>query len=136
MPTSAHTTRLGAAQQFVMHIGHRDSEQAMELLSPQVTYRVQGHHALAGVFSGREEVTRHLMLLLERTRGTLDALKWEDWLLGEDHVAALADIRAQADGQVYTGRYLFLVRFDIDDKIADVIVFIEDERAAERFFGP
>jgi ketosteroid isomerase-like protein len=63
-------------------------------------------------------------------------LKWEDWLLGEDHVAALADIRAQADGQVYTGRYLFLVRFDIDDKIADVIVFIEDERAAERFFGP
>jgi len=136
MPNSAHRTRLEAAQQFVMHIGHRDSERAMELLSPNVVYRVQGQHALAGVFSGREEVTRHLAKLQELTRGTLDSLKWEDWLLGADHVAALTDIRVQSGGRLYTGRHVYLVSFDPDDRIAEVVVFFEDERAVERFFGP
>jgi ketosteroid isomerase-like protein len=135
MPDSARPTRLEAAQQFVMHIGHRDSERAMELLSPRVVYRVQGQHQLAGTFSGREAVTTHLMRLLERTKGTFEALKWEDWLLGENHVAALANIRVEADGRLYTGRHLYLVSFDIDDKIAEVVVFFEDQRAVERFFG-
>jgi ketosteroid isomerase-like protein len=135
MSTSAHPSRLEAAQHFVMHIGHRDAQQAMELLSPHVVYRVQGQHPLAGVFSGREEVTTHLLRLYERTAGTFDTLKWEDWMIGEEHVAALASIRIQVASRMYTGRHLFLVSFDIDDKISEVIVFFEDERAAERIFG-
>jgi len=132
MTEAAFPQRLATAEQFVMHIGHRDFDRSIELLSPNVKYRVPGNHALAGVFSGREEVTGHLIDLVDRTAGSFDALKWEDWMLGENHVAALADIHIQSAGQRYEGRVLFLVRFDIDDKIVEIVVYLEDERGLER----
>jgi ketosteroid isomerase-like protein len=118
-----------------MHVGHRDFHKASDLLSPRVVYRVPGNHVLAGVFSGREEVTAHLTTLLERTKGTYDALKWDDWLQGEHYVAALADIRIQVAGRSSTERILFLVKFESDDAIAEVIVFFQDLRAVELLFG-
>jgi ketosteroid isomerase-like protein len=135
MSTSAQSTRLDLAQQFLMHIGHRDSAKALELLAPQATYRVAGHHSLAGLYTGRDEVTNHLCDLFQRTGGTLDTLKWEDWMMGEDHVAALVDNSLQTAHRVYSGRQLFVVGFDIDDKIVEVLVFFVDEAAAERFFA-
>src|SRR5208283_3140195 len=106
MTEAAYPKCLAIAQQFVMHVGHRDFGRSIELLSSNVTYRVPGNHALAGVFSGREAVTRHLIDLVERTAGSFDAVKWEDWMLGEHHVAALADIHIQSAGQRYEGRAL------------------------------
>ena len=35
MPEGTHPTRMAIAQQFLAHIGHRDREQGIELLSPQ-----------------------------------------------------------------------------------------------------
>ena len=65
----------------------------------------------------------HLMRLFERTGGTFDAFKWEDWMLGEYHVAALANVHLNTKGQMYKGRHLFLVRFDKDDLIQEITVF-------------
>ena len=136
MPEGAHPTRMAIAQQFLVLVGHRDVGEGIELLSPHATYRVPGSHALAGTFSGRDEIMRHLISLFERTGGTLDAFKWEDWMLGEHHVAALADVHMNTKGKIYKARHLFLVRFDGHDKIEEVTVFFEDQRAAERFLGP
>ncbi|MFZ0170929.1 MAG: hypothetical protein WAL04_04525 [Acidimicrobiales bacterium] len=136
MTASAHPTRLEAAQRFLMRIGRAEIDQAVELLSPSVTYRVLGNHALAGTFSGAEEVRKHLINLDDRTLGTFNATKWEDWLVGEDHVAALANISMLAEGQLMTMRHLFLIKFDVADMIVGITVFAEDQSAALRFFGP
>ena len=136
MPEGTHPKRMTIAQQFLAHIGHRDLDQGIELLSPDATYRVPGNHALAGTFSGHDEIVRHLMRLIERTGGTFDAFKWEDWMLGEYHVAALANVHLNTKGQMYKGRHIFLVGFDTHDKIEEITVFFEDQRSAERFLGP
>jgi len=94
MTTTEPPARLAIAQAFVLHLGHLDVEQVAKLLSPTVTYRVPGSYGLAGTFHGPDEVTRHLMALAERTRGTFDAFKWEDWMVGQDYVSILADIRS------------------------------------------
>jgi ketosteroid isomerase-like protein len=135
MPEPTLPSRLAIAQQFVIHIWHLDSGPAVALLSPAVTYRVSGDHALAGTFSGPEEVTGHLCNLVQLTTGTLDAVKWDDWMVGEYHIAAWADIHAQKEGRQFSGRGLFLLRFDRDDKIDEVIVLFEDPPSVERFFG-
>ena len=136
MPDGPPPTRVAIAQQFLVLVGHRDVDQGIELLSPQATYHVPGIHALAGTFSGRDEIMRHLISLFDRTGGTYDAFKWQDWMLGEHHVAALAIVHINTKGQIYKARHLYLVRFDIHDKIEDVTVFFEDLRSAERFLGP
>jgi ketosteroid isomerase-like protein len=135
MTDSSLPTRLATAQEFLLHIGHPDFDRAIGLLSPQVVYRIPGRHALAGTFHGPDEVTAHLTTLLERTTGTFEALKWEDWLVGQDHVAALVTVHVQSNASAYTGRHLFLVTFDVDDRISGISVFFENEDSAERFFG-
>jgi ketosteroid isomerase-like protein len=135
MTTTDPAARLSIAQAFVLHLGHRDVEQVTELMSPTVTYRVPGSYPLAGTFHGPDEVTRHLMALAERTRGTFDAFKWEDWMVGQDYVSILADIRMQIDRRIFSGRVIFLVGFDNVDKISTLSVFYEDMHAIERFFG-
>lgn len=134
-PEPTKLTRLEAAQKFAMHIGHRDRDNAMELLSPSVTYRVPGGFALAGLFSGSEAVATHLCDLVARTLGTFEAVKWEDWMVGEYHIAALADVQVRIEARRFAGRILFLLRFDMDDKIDEIVVLPEDPRAVERFFS-
>jgi ketosteroid isomerase-like protein len=135
MTDSMLPTRLGTAQEFLLHVGHHDFDEAIGLLSPGVVYRVPGRHALAGTFHGPDEVTAHLITLVERTTGTFEALKWEDWLIGQDHVAALVNVHMQSNARAYTGRHIFLVTFDLDDRISGISVFFENESSAERFFG-
>jgi ketosteroid isomerase-like protein len=135
MSGGAPPSRLAIAQKFLTHIGHRDFEEVLDLLAPNAVYRAPGHHELAGVFTGRDEISAHLQTLFERTQGTFDTLKWEDWMLGEYHVAALADVHVQIQGYRYNSRHLMLVRFEGDDKIAEIILFFEDERSLERLFG-
>jgi ketosteroid isomerase-like protein len=135
MTGAAPPTRLDVAQQFVMHIGRREIDQVVELLAPSVTYRVLGHHALAGTFSGREEVSKHLVHLDDRASGTFDTIKYEDWMVGQDHVVGLAVISMGAAGRLFTGRAVFLFKFDGADRIVAIAVFFEDEDSAARFFG-
>jgi ketosteroid isomerase-like protein len=136
MPDSTHHDRLATAQQFMTHIGRGDLDQAMDHLAAQVTYRAQGHNALAGLFVGRDAVARHLHQLVELTRGTYEAFKWDDWLLGEHHVIGLAWVHAQSNGRIYKGRTVTVVRFNVADEIEGFTVFFEDQSAMDRFIGP
>jgi ketosteroid isomerase-like protein len=135
MPEDARPTRLSIAREFLTSIGKGDVGPALALLSPQAVYRVTGRHAMAGVFSGSEDIAHHLALLYQRTKGTFDTVKWEDWLVGEEHVAALSDVHMDVDRRMYSARHLTLVRFDLDDLIREITVYFEDEPSLERFLG-
>ncbi len=134
MPDSTH--RLARAQLFLTHIGRGDFLQAIDLLSENVTYRAQGNNALAGLFTGRDAVIRHLTELVERTKGTFEAFKWEDWLIGEHHVVGLSSIHAQSHGRIYKGRSLTVLGFNVAEEIEHITVFFEDQNAIDRFIGP
>ena len=134
MPDSKR--RLRAAQEFLMHTGQGDFGKAVNLLSADVSYRAQGHNALAGLFSGRDAVTRHVADLVERTRGTFETFKWDDWLVGEQHVVGLSSAHAQSQGRKYKGRIVTVMRFNAADEIEALTVFFEDQAALDRFIGP
>ena len=129
-------SRLQIAQLLVTHVGHHDFDHFVGLLSSDVQYRVGGRQALTGVFRGRDEVAAHVRELVERTDGTYDPFKWEDWLVGDQHVAALVDVRAQGHGARIETRLVFVLRFDAADQVSEITVFFEDSSVAERFFGP
>ena len=135
MDDSSSMTRVHIARQFALHVGRRDVAQALPLLSSEVSYRVLGDHSLAGTFIGPDAVASHLIYLADRTMGTFDTLKWVDWLVGEDHVAALAEVHMQADERIFHGRPLFLMKFDINDRISEITIFFESEADALWFFG-
>jgi ketosteroid isomerase-like protein len=135
MGESEHSSRLEAAQAFVMHLGHRDFERCMALLSETVTYKVPGYGPLAGGLVGHDAVAGHLADLVARTGGSYDSLKWVDWMVGEDHVAVLAEIHMQGSGQRYVGPVLFLLSFDGGDKITGIVVFLEDVASVTHVLG-
>jgi ketosteroid isomerase-like protein len=136
MPDSTHRDRLATAQQFLTHISRGDVMQGIGLLSENVTYRAQGNNALAGLFTGRDAVIRHLTDLVERTKGTFEAFKWDDWLIGEHHVAGLSSIHAQSHGRIYKGRSVTVLGFTMAEQIEHITVFFEDQGAIDRFIGP
>jgi hypothetical protein len=136
MPDSTHADRLARAQQFLSHIGREDFVQAIGLLSENVMYRAQGNNALAGLFIGRDAVIRHLTQLIERTKGTFEAFKWEDWLIGEHHVAGLSSIHARSRGMFYKGHSLTVLGFNVGGEIEHITVFFEDQGAIDRYIGP
>jgi len=37
--------------------------------------------------------------------------KWDDWLIGEHHVAGVAQVQVQGRAEIYRGRQLFLMAF-------------------------
>jgi hypothetical protein len=135
MAERAGTNRLATAQRFLLNIGHPNIEQAIGALTPQVTYRVPGRHGLAGTIVGRDEVARHLSDLVDQTLGTFDAVKWDDWLIGEHYVAGLAQIHVQRNGRLFSGRVVYTVKFNSADLIEAVEIFVEDERSFSDFFA-
>ena len=136
MTDTAPLSQLQIAQQLATQLGHRDFDQVIELLSPDVTYRVGGRHPLAGTFHGPDEVTNHIREIVDWTKDTFEALKWEDWLVGQHHIAALVRIHAQAHGAIFTARAIFLLHFDRNNKVSEITIYFEDQSAVDRFFGP
>jgi ketosteroid isomerase-like protein len=124
-----------AAQEFARRMGHRDIEQAMQYLSPTVVYRVPGQHSLAGSFHGVDAVRAHLLDFAERIGGTLNAYKFEDWLVSENSVAVVVDAHLQGHGATLNERNIFLFRFDGLDRISEISVFFQNQDALERFFS-
>jgi ketosteroid isomerase-like protein len=135
MTDASPHSRLQIAQQLATHLGHDDFEQFVDLLSPEVTYRVGGSHPLAGTYHGPGEATDHMRDLVDRTKDTFEALQWEDWLVGQDHIAALVQVNAQGHGASFTTRLVFLLGFDGSNKVSEITVLFEDPNAADRFFG-
>jgi hypothetical protein len=130
------TSRVRLAQEFLGHLGRPDTKAALEMLSPSATYDVIGRNEGKNRFSTTEEILEHLRDLGHRTQGTLEATKWDDWLIGDRHIACIAHIQAQSKQQLYVGRELFVFAFDDANLIERVTVVLEDAPAAARFFGP
>jgi ketosteroid isomerase-like protein len=133
MPEAA-PTRLQLAQQFMDSISRYDADGAAGLLSPKAIYRVEGANALSGTFSA-DEIVNHLLSVFRRTSGTLDATKFDDWLIGDYHVVCLFQVTFHAAGRRYSGQIVYLFRFDNEDRIDKVNVFFEDPDAFSRFIG-
>jgi hypothetical protein len=77
----------------------------------------------------------HLLDIAERSDGTFDAFKFEDWLVGENSVAVVVDAHIQGHGSTVTGRNIYLFGFDGSDRIADISIFFQDQDSIARFFG-
>jgi ketosteroid isomerase-like protein len=135
MPDPTPHPRLAITREFLQRVARADLAEAVKLLSDDVTYRAEGNNALAGSFSGRDGVVRHLLQIIEKTRGTFETFKWEDWMVGEHHVVGLGAIHAQAEGRIFRGRTLTLVSFNIADEIHAITVFFEEPDAMDRFIG-
>ncbi len=135
MSSPSDPSRVAKVERFLHHLGRRDLTETLELLSPHVTYRVPGDHTLAGDFSGRDEVARHLLAIAERTGGHFDPFKQDDLMVGVNHVAVLVDVRMQSQTATARTRVLILLRFDGDDLIDTVTMYSDDVAAVERFFG-
>jgi ketosteroid isomerase-like protein len=128
------TRRLAAARGFLLDIEQSDTDTATSRLSADVTYRVPGHNALAGEFSGPDMVARHLVDVFESIKGTLDVLQWEDWMVGTDHVAVIANIRMQRNAEIMTERLIFVLRFNVGDVIDVIEIFFSDQSRVDHFF--
>jgi hypothetical protein len=132
--TEASRKRLQLAQQFMACVGLLDVDGVVKLLSSSATYRVEGVHSLAGTFSAGE-VEDHLHELIQRTAGTLDTTKFEDWLTGEHYVGCVVHVTFHAKSRRFSGRVIYLLRFDDVDQIDRVTVLFEDADALSRFLG-
>jgi len=132
--TAPSPNRLLVAQKFMTSLGRSDVDGVLNLLSSDATYRVVGDHSLSGIFSAGE-IVDHLMALIARTSGTLDATKFIDWLIGDEFVACVTQITFHGTGRRFSGHVVFLFRFDGVDLIDRVTVFYEDADAVSRFFG-
>ncbi|HWE70736.1 MAG TPA: hypothetical protein VG205_10250 [Acidimicrobiales bacterium] len=134
MVRSPEPQRLLNARQFFLGYSQTQLDKGLPLLSPNVVYTVPGHHKLAGVFHGPDEVLRHVAALVDYAKGTFEVLKWMDWMVGESHITALQYAQAQNAGSIYRGHHLYLLESDADDRLSDIKVFFEDQPAADRFF--
>ena len=128
-------TILATARDFLMN-RLTDPEGFGRLLTEDVTYHVLGHNALAGSFVGREAAVEHIAEVARQTGHTFTSFKWDDWMVGDYHVGTIATAHAQVGGRHYVGTQLFILRFDMDGRIAGVTVYFEDEDKIDRFVGP
>lgn len=55
-------------------------------------------------------------------------------MVGTDHVAVVAKISMERQAAIMTGRFLFLLRFNGDDKIDGIELFVSDPAQVDRFF--
>jgi len=127
--------RLINARRFFLGYSREHVDDAVELLSPHIVYSVPGRSRLSGVFHGPDEVRRHIVKLIDFSRGTFEVLKWMDWMIGETHITVLQHAQAQTDGRIYRGHHMYLLEFDPDDLLSTITVFFEDQAAADRFFA-
>lgn len=135
MDVPDESSRLRTAQTFLIHLGHEDAREAINLLSPSITYKVPGNHPLSGVFSGKTEVEQHLMALVAATRGTFDLIQWEDWMEGSEHISALVHVQMQREGRIMDGHFVILLRFDLDGKIDEIVLYPDDQGKLDFFFA-
>jgi ketosteroid isomerase-like protein len=140
MATDPNSARLGSsrvelAQQFLARTGQSDVQLALDMLSPSAVYQVVGPPSISGTFTTPEAIKNHLVMLAERTTGRVEMTKWDDWLIGEHHVAGVAQVQVQGRAEIYRGRQLFLMAFTATNLIERITVFFDDEAAATRFFG-
>jgi uncharacterized protein len=127
-------TRIAAVQEFFLQSFGGDMSSAVKFLDRDVSYHVPGSIQIGGDFEGPDAVARHLGELLKLTNATVNVLQWEDWLVGINHIAALAHMRVQRRGTIGTFRAVYLISMSDNEKIRRIEVLFADQAAVERFF--
>jgi ketosteroid isomerase-like protein len=127
--------RIEVAREFFQRAIRGEVSTAVEFLDENVSYHVPGSHQLAGHFSGPQAVAQHLGKLLQFTKRTVEVLKWEDWMVGVNHVAALIQLSVQHRTADQSLRAIYLVMLTDDSKIRRIEMFFDDQAAVERFFS-
>jgi hypothetical protein len=135
VPQPAEPARLVNARLFLMGITTDNSGDVLSLLSPDVVYTVPGRGPLAGVFHGPVEVYEHIGKLFRATSGTLETLKWVDWMVGLSHVAALQFAQAQSGGVIYRNHHLYVIEAGENSLLSDIRVYFEDQTEADSFLA-
>lgn len=129
----ADDKRIDTLREFLQRFFRGDLPGALSLFHEDVRYRIPGQTFLSGEFRSRDQVSRHLQEFKQFTNGTGDIVKWEDWLVGLEYVAAVTTTHMQHPGSLMTCRSVFVAAFSEDGLIEDFEVFFSDERALERF---
>ena len=132
---SDESARLVNVRRFLMGMTSDRSADVLSLLSPTVVYTVPGEGPMSGVFRGPAEVHEHIAELFRITSGTFEVLKWVDWLVGLNHIAALQTAQAQGSGAIFRGNVVYVVETDQHDLLSSIRLFFENQVAAEAFFG-
>jgi ketosteroid isomerase-like protein len=135
VPQPVEPARLVNARLFLMGVMTDNSADVRSLLSPDVVYTVPGRGPLAGVFHGPDEVFEHVGKLFRATSGTIETLKWVDWLVGLSHIAALQFVQAQSSGVIYRNHHIYVIETGARDLLSDIRVYFEDQTEADSFFA-
>lgn len=80
-------------------------------------------------------MSEHIARLFRITSGTFEVLKWVDWLVGLNHVAALQFVQAQGSGAIFRGHVVYVVETDQHELLSSIRIFFENQIAADAFFG-
>jgi ketosteroid isomerase-like protein len=127
--------KLTVARTFFHRYFSGDVQGISELLDPAIEYHVPGTQPPAGTFVGPEAVAEHLQTLLDMTQGTIDVEQWEDWLVGETHVAVIVRLALRRRSRRHNIRLLVLVNVSIKMVIDRVEVFSSEPESFSRIFG-
>ena len=77
----------------------------------------------------------HIEKLFRVTAGTFEVVKWDNWLVGLTHVAALQSAQAQGDGVIFRSHMAYVVGTDQNDLLSSIRVYFENESDADAFFA-
>ena len=127
--------RLVNARRFLMGISTGHADAVLALLAPTVVYTVSGHSPLAGTVHGPVEVQEHVRRVFRATSGTIDVLKWDDWLVGQNHVVALQSVQVQGAGMIHRNHLLFLIETDQHDMLTKIQLIFGNQDEADRFLA-
>jgi ketosteroid isomerase-like protein len=133
MATADHVERLRAA---FAEFSRGNPAVFVELIAPDVVYRLIGTTALSGVFHGRDQLVERLFAPLGAALATPIALELRSLTAEGDRVAVAAEGRATLrSGAPYDNTYCFLFRF-AGAQIAEVTEYLDTALLGRAFAVP
>jgi ketosteroid isomerase-like protein len=110
-------------------------EPLREILAEDVRWHVPGQNAIAGTYSGRDDVLAYMARRRDMARGTF-RMRPGDVLTGEgDRVAVLTDGEAEIDGRRHAWSTVGLYRFRDDGLLAACWLLPLDQAAFDRIWA-
>jgi ketosteroid isomerase-like protein len=110
----------------------RDLDRLVDCLADDITWHTPGVGMLAGDFQGRAAVRDYLERAVALTEGTLH-VRPVDFLVGQDHVAAVVDISGTRSGRTLADRAVQLFRLR-DGRITERRIYPANQKAFDTFW--
>ncbi|WP_043622834.1 nuclear transport factor 2 family protein [Nonomuraea candida] len=110
-----------------------DLDVLRDLLTDDAVFHVPGRGPMAKDYTGKEEVLAYLTRLAKAASGGL-RLEPEEYLAGNDRVAAVLSIHGERDGRTLNDHGLQLFRL-VDGKISERSSYPYDPYSVDEFFA-